>query len=484
MQIPKNSNNEINEVNKKKYAKISLVLLFLLLICSVYFYKERMLFIDAPHVLFRIINDGSLQISENRYGSFITQLVPLIGVKLNLTLKILMILYSASFYIFICTVALFIYFKFKNYNFLILLSLYFTLFVSDTFFWPNNEVHQGITWLFLSFTLIQYIAHKNINKTLLFILYIVFFSLSIWTHPLVMFVAIYLWTFCAIYKKEMPFTKLQLLLFTLILFVICYLKFYQGMHHGYDSSKIETVTNFNFQKIISLFYSPQMNYFVHGCLFNYSLFTFIFLSGLIALLIYKKYFIFIITIFASVGYILLICITYHDLDSQRFYIESEYMPLSIITSAPFVFYLLPKINLKYGTIILISIFAIRFIYILHSSTPFTNRIALIKQINEKMKEKKLTKTIIQNENSYIDSFLIDNWALPVESLIYSKLSGDTLQSTFLFYNSNKIDSSTKFGKDTLIGCWELRASKNINKYYFNIDTTTFYLPITYNALMQ
>src|SRR4051794_37162116 len=71
-----------------------------LLLGAVYYYKERMLFIDAPHVFFRVVNDGRFHIEEHRYGSFITQLFPLIGAKLHLPLRPLLILYSASFYLF------------------------------------------------------------------------------------------------------------------------------------------------------------------------------------------------------------------------------------------------------------------------------------------------------------------------------------------------------------------------------------------------
>ncbi len=57
-----------------------------LLLLSLVFYRERMLFIDAPHILFRISNNGALQITEHRYGSFITQLFPLAGSWLHLPL--------------------------------------------------------------------------------------------------------------------------------------------------------------------------------------------------------------------------------------------------------------------------------------------------------------------------------------------------------------------------------------------------------------
>src|SRR4051794_9292145 len=45
----------------------------ILLIGAAYFSLERILFSDASYILFRLINLNSLQIQEQRYGSFITQ---------------------------------------------------------------------------------------------------------------------------------------------------------------------------------------------------------------------------------------------------------------------------------------------------------------------------------------------------------------------------------------------------------------------------
>ena len=67
-------------------------LFIVLLAGAAFFYMERMLFLDASFILFRIINLGEFQIQEHRYGSFITQAFPLIAAKLHLPIQVVVLL--------------------------------------------------------------------------------------------------------------------------------------------------------------------------------------------------------------------------------------------------------------------------------------------------------------------------------------------------------------------------------------------------------
>src|ERR1019366_6889305 len=68
------------------------------------------------------------------------------------------------------------------------------------------------------------------------------FYLAIWTHPLVMGLAIYLWFFQWLDGKDWPYSKWQSAIFTIIILVLSYFKFSQGMHHGYGKRKKIPVT--------------------------------------------------------------------------------------------------------------------------------------------------------------------------------------------------------------------------------------------------
>jgi hypothetical protein len=468
----------------KAGAQIALSLLVALLVGAILFYKERMLFIDAPHVLFRVVNDGRFHIEEQRYGSFITQLFPLLSAKLHMPFKALVVLYSCSFYLFYLAIVLLLVYKYRNYSLAILFGLYLTIFVSDTFYWPNNEVHQGMAWLMLAFALNYFVALKNRPLLVAVFLFALFFALAVWTHPLVMLVAIYLWFFFWLDKAHWPYSRIQSIIFTGILLLLSFLKYYQGAHHGYDSTKIEMVTHFDIHKLTGILASPQLHYFVKGCIINYWLFVLLFVAGLTVLLKERKYLLFTWTLLCASGYLVLICLTFWDITSNRFYIESEYMPLSIIGCAPFVYYVLPRLGRWQVITIMLLIFVTRLYYIYNSAPLFTGRVVQIEKIQTKMKEKNLAKIIIPGPVKEADDVLIMNWGAPVESIVFSKLNSETPQRTFIFIDQGQSGIAAKVGKDTLLGCWEKRPVSQLNSYYFRVDTTTAYQVINYSALMQ
>ncbi|MCD6012550.1 MAG: hypothetical protein K0Q79_2412 [Flavipsychrobacter sp.] len=453
----------------------------LLLAGAVIFYKERMLFIDAPHILFRIVNDGRLHIEEYRVGSFITQLFPLLASKLHLPFKLLVVLYSASFYLFYLGVTLLVVYKFRNYALGILFGLYLTLLVSDTYYWPNNEVHQGIGWLMLAFAIC---LNAGYNNRAVFLLSIGLFAMAIWTHPLVMFVAIFLWLFVVLSGYLCPFSWTQTIVLTVALLVLSVLKYYQSSHHGYDNTKIETVHGFELQNLKNVLTSPMLHSFLKNCLSNYWLFTLLFAAGLSALVWSKRYILFLFTLLYAIGYLLLVCIVFGDATPNRFHIESEYMPLTFICCAPFVYFLLPRLNTKAAFVLFALIFGVQAGYIYGASKPFTARVAILDAANNKMKEKSLTKVIIPEPVAGIDSALITNWGAPVESIILSKLKGETPQRTFIFGDAAFIASMADVGRDTLIGCWQLWRAKEINSFYFQPDMNAKYVVMSYSDLMK
>ena len=391
--MPRNDKIPGENRSLKLAARVTPLVILALLVMAIVFFKERMLYIDAPHMLFRIINDGNLHIEEHRYGSFISQFFPWLGVRLHLPLKGLMIAYSAGFYLFYLAVGLLLVYQYRNYGLAILLGLYLTLFVSDTFYWPNNEVHQGIAWLLLAFAVCWSATVRNWHLLVRLSLFSGLFFLAIWTHPLVMLAAIYLWFFNVIGNDDLPFTKMQVILFSIVLTALSFIKFYQGMHHGYDSSKIEILTSFDIHRLKNIFSSPQFHFFIKGCITRYLLFSGLFLAGLTVLLADKKYLLFAWTVLFAGGYLFLMCVTYWDF-TLRSFMESEYMPLVIICSAPFVYYVLPKMKPKPALAILVLVYLFRLIFIIMAAPPFTARIVLMDKMNEKMKQKNLTKVII------------------------------------------------------------------------------------------
>jgi hypothetical protein len=356
--------------------------------------------------------------------------------------------------------------------------------VSDTFYWPNNEIHQGIGWLMLAFAVNFSMAGKKWPLAITLPVFVASFFLAIWTHPLVMIVAVYLWFLFLSDNSSWPFTKLQSIVYSIILLLLSYFKLHQGTHHGYDSTKIEAITGFHPHTLQTIFIAPQLHFFIKSCCTNYWLFALLFIIGLIGLIKEKKYLALLWTLLVAGGYLLLVCITFWDATSNRFYIESEYMPLSIICSAPFVYFVLPRLQKNTSVAIIIVICLVRLVYIYSAAPLFTNRIVILNNMNNKMREKSLTKIVIPVPVAGVDSALIMSWGAPVESILLSSLKGERPQRTFIFANSDELKADLKTGKDTLIGCWDLRGPGQVNNRYFDADTTTPYIVESYTDLMK
>ncbi len=458
--------------------------LLLLLAGAVYYYKERMLYIDAPHILWRIMNEQAIQVADFRYGSFITQAFPVAATRLHLPLWGVMALYSASFYIFYATVGLLLLFRFREPALAVLFALYLTLFASATYFWPNNEVHQGVAWLLLAFMVSKWAALRKLPLYLALPLLVLSLFLAIWTHPLVMVVAVFLWFYWLIERNQRPYAPLQTAIYTVALLTLAYLKYHQGKTTGYDSTKIEVVNAFNLAHIKTIVSSPQFKYLAKGVIANYWLVPLLFIWGSFSLAKAKKYALLAFTAVYAAGYVCLLCITFWDVTANRFYLESEYMPLTIMCCASFVYYTLPTLRPGTTVAVLALIFLVRVGYIVAAAAPFTDRIAILSAINNKMREKQLTKVIINPTNAAVDEALIMNWGGAVESIFVSGLKGETVQRTFLFNNNNQFTYFLTTGNDTLIGCWEKRPSSRINHQYFTIDTMVPYTTIGYDELMK
>ncbi len=72
----------------------SFLILFFL---SIFYYKQRIVFIDTVFQFFKIVNFGQFNIEAGRYSAVFSQIPLLLGVKAHLSLRLLMLIYSISF---------------------------------------------------------------------------------------------------------------------------------------------------------------------------------------------------------------------------------------------------------------------------------------------------------------------------------------------------------------------------------------------------
>jgi len=468
----------------KKSSLAAIAALIVLLAFAIVYYKVRVFFLDSAYVCTNILIHHGLSIQEHRYGSFITQLVPLIGIKLHLSIKYIVIAYTVSFNVFYLGVILLLVFRFKQYALSILMALYYVLLFSDAYYWTNNEVFQGMAWMFLFLGITVSMGYRKINALLLTIPFLVLGFLAVFTHFLVIMPLIFLWIYLIWDKSNWPFSKRNTILLSNMLLIIIAIKYWFSFNQTYDGEKLHTVANFSVGHIWSSFSAPVITEFLQRCVTNYWIAVIVFTAGIISLFKDGKYLLAAFTLVSVLGYVTIMAITYGDMGSiLLFHIESEWTGLGIIMACPFVFSLLPKLKPTPAIVLLAAIFIIRFAYIGMSASKFVQRENLLENVLARMREKNISKLILIN-NSQLEQQLILSWAVPDETLLLSGSEGDIPQKTFTIRNDEKAVLAGLPDRRSIISCFEIMPPEWFDPAIFQIDTTHVYTVMQYNELFK
>jgi hypothetical protein len=468
----------------RKCSLIAVLALFLLLIASFVFYKERVLFADAAFVAFNIINYHSLSIQAQRYGSFITQLVPYLGQALGLPIRIILLGYAVSFNLFYFLVAAILH-RLKQYGFTVLLALYYFLLVSDSFFWLSTEIHQAIAWMFLLFGVVLYLGKKQANMVITVAVFSLLAFITIFTHFIVIIPTVFLWVYLLLEKKQWPFSKKATTLFSLIIPVIICIKFFT-VKAGYDDEHLRGITHFSLRDVILSFSTPVVSTFVHRCLVNYWAAPVTLIAGIISLLRNKQRQLAAWTIICCIGYFILMGLTYASLDEhvRLFHIEAEWQTLAILAAAPFVFAFLPRLKPAAATGILLLIFVIRLAYISSSISSFSWRSQFREQVFRQMNKKHITKLALKANDEIYSKYILD-WACCYESLMSSASRKDNPQLTFFFLHADDTQAIMQVtGVNSYLTPYGTMRYKDLDKRYFAIDTIHPYTVMTSEELFK
>ncbi len=466
---------------------MALIALGILLIGAFILFKQRILFADAAFIAFNIINYKNMAIQIDRYGSFISQLFPYVGMKLHLPVKSLLVLYSASFNIFYFAVA-FILYRCRQYGLTILTALYYFLIISASWFWTNNEVHQAVGWMFLMYGITTYMGSRKVNIIFTTTVFAILAFLTIFTHFVVIIPTVFLWVYFIIEKDNWPFSKAKTIVLSLILVAIVAYKYIRSVapSGSYETGHLYNLTHFSLQDIIDSFSTPVVRMFLYRCLTNYWIGAIIFIVSVVVLIRQKKKALAIWTVLSLTGYLIIMGLTYGTFDEfvLLFHIESEWASIGIIMATAMVFSFLPTLNYKTAAILLACVFVIRIGYIATAFPGFNQRIKTNESIVARMREKGLTKVAIYNNDSLVAINKL-TWGIPYETLMNSALEGDKPQLVFFFVNKDDkraielATTTTKFYSGN-----SYYNTDDLNSDYFSVDTTVNFKVMSYEELMQ
>ena len=437
-----------------------------LLIASVYFYKERILFADSAFQFFKIVNFEKINVEAYRYGAILPELPVLLAMKLGFSLKLLIITYSVAFiglYYFIfllCTKLL------KNTPASLAIILVIIMCVSESFFYPVTETHQSLVFSVLLFAILQYPSFRNSLVQILLASTVIIASFL--AHPVAIYPITFIIGYSAIDKKQlrsiMPYTLLILLV-------------------GMAVAKVGLTNENSYEgKFFSeLFKSPSIILdlpFAYSTKFLikriFGLYQWVAILELILILyfILKKEYMKLFWQLGISGFFLVVTLlTYNKGDSDML-MERAFMPLALLVSIPLLKEMLEN-NYQYRMLklsFLSLIIVVSFSRINTQGKVFRERTRFNQELMAKTAKLPNRKFIVAS--SELQKHHYTYWSHSFETLILSSITKNIPTQTI--YPANDVSQLTKYTENAdniFLGAdfWLEWNIDDLNHKYFNLS---------------
>lgn len=435
---------------------------FVLAFLAVYFFQERLI-ADSGYYIFQVINNKSFWIEHQRLVLAFSQWLPLIGVKIGLNLKTILILYSLNHVLFFYLIFLISRYVFKNTYSGLLILLIQTLGIATGFFVPMFELYYcaGFSVLFA--------AMLHSKKTWYVVLLMNLILLIIFTgHPMAVIFVLLIISIHA-FENRMKDFKLYLMFFILYAIILIYKKYNIS---EYELGKTQAILNnfkhnkYDWDYVFSLIKFLFSQYYIMVALFC---------IAIVNLIMSKKTIHLSIVVLLFILSLVLINLSLYGFEVSR-YQEQVYFPLSFIVSYALIHHLK---EVKRKAILQIFLFIIALSLTLGIQKIWNRNDFFSKRVNEMSQYIKIASG---NNHSkfFIDENLLQydpNWSYAIETMLFSSMKSahktiSICTQEDYFYNQN--NEKIKVG-EFLFRRWEIYSLEILNKNYFNLDSGNYQL---------
>lgn len=414
-----------NKLNLSVHLIGQLFFLFYFLLAFI-FYKERTIFIDAADFSFELIQNKSFVFPFGRWGSFFTQIIPLLAIKAGCSLSIFLKTYSLSIALFYYLIYLIIVFVFKNNKLTIVYLLTLCLSYRNTFYFSISELSQGLALCVLVYGLIKDLVKENTkHKLIKTIATVIIITALYYFHQLLLFAILFaILTIIIANKAYKNKYLISILIFSITWFGI---KIFLLSSSGYEGQKIPGISVFK-EQFPNLLNLPSFIYFVRFARIEMWLPIVFVVVSLIILLLRKKLLLSIFFIGYLVAYLILIVITYYQGEApnmyEQYYILFGFFIALIIDSTK-----VEDINFKYILFLIIPLilFSTNRMFLAHKMP--SKRILYLEQLAKKGATYENRKFII-HPNDFPWDYAWVTWALPMETILISSINNNDNTVTF------------------------------------------------------
>ncbi len=395
---------------KTNFLFISLSFIALLLF-ALYFYFER-LNSDAGYYFFHTINQKSFHLEHGRLVLALSELLPLLGLYLNLPLKILAVLYSINHVLFFGTLAFTCYYKFKHQNAAIFITLIQFAGIRYSAFTPQFELYYGLALLVFAFAFIAYLQeHQKTWNNKRYIILSILLMLIFTSHPMAVyctFVGLTLFFLNRIHKSTW--------IISIIIFLL-YIAWKKAFVSDYEQNKMKVFSDAINAEHLKHFFNWQFVVNVISFLFQYYLdAVLLFFIGLFLFIKNKQYKNLMIYAFGVKISLFIIWLMFQP-DSLSRYIEQVYFPFVFLCGI-WVFYF----RLQTYKLLLISVIVIvRFGLMFQTGWRNEERTMQMAQFTDMAQREIGTQFFVTEKEMGPYWYAQGNWSYGFETLLYSAM---------------------------------------------------------------
>lgn len=453
---------------------------FFIYVCWIFF-KERVLAFDPAFFSFLIIDTRDYSIALGRWGSVFSQVLPLTALKRGCSLSTFLHLFSIAPVINYIIIFLIITLWLKNYRAAVALLLSLCLAFRHAFYYTTAELYLGIALSVVLWALIAPMTENSskIKQYVRLLLSLLLIYVMSYLHQLTLFTIAFVLATELIGGKRYKDKQLWIICGITIGWYLIRIFVLTGT--AYENEKIPTLDVF-LEQLPNLHYLPSTVYFKHFAPYQLWSMFLLYLASWYYLFRAKNWLYFIFLPLFSLGFLVLILITYYKGESPLMY-ENYYTVLGFFAAVAFVFSSERFISKSTGFIVLIILLIVNCKGIYNSHDILTKRADYLGRLITYGRKQENKKFLISDRNFPWQVGWVE-WAVPFETSLYSALDGkDSVVTFFVTDDMNRHDSLIHKENIFLGPKWAVTwfGSQNLNHDYFHFPSSGYEKLNTYQS---
>jgi hypothetical protein len=453
------------EVSERRYNLVTHTFFALMAIFAIVFANERFQ-ADGAYYLFKVVNFESFQVEHQRFILVFSQALPLLGAKLGLSMKIIILLNSLSNVLFFYLIFRYVAYYLRDQTGGVLVILFQVVGVLHIHFTPMYEIWYGTMLLVplrSHLVTMRYVLWKDLFVIALLMVTILF------SHPLLFIPVIFILLLDAVEKAALDF---RLLAIAVVVFAGWYIvkKLFLSSYEAGKISMLDTSWNKAYLDLLRpSYYWGLIRFF--AVYYTIPLIVYLLTMGfyIIRRIRIKAM---LVSVF-FLGHILLVNFTHVNDNTLTPYFERMYMPLLPIVFFPFVYDFFTQFFLRnmIGMILLVLIICWRIGRMVDVGLEYKAHTRLVDKAVEQAEQKPGSKFELNPDDSRWCMNWAD-WSLAMETQLRSSAIGGKTVAISVWDDFDEPGNRWRLDhndKEYMMRRYEIMPDASVNPKYFRIE---------------